>query len=146
MFTTIVLALDGSELSEAAVEATSEFAALTSASVVAVHVKTHALETEREHLIDAQVTRIRAAGVPVEVEFASTVVGDEANVIARAAKRHAADLIIAVGRGRSPAAGAMIGSVTQRLLHVADCPVLVVPVLVADEESELVVHAAGAHR
>jgi nucleotide-binding universal stress UspA family protein len=146
MFTTIVLALDGSELSEAAVDATGEFAALTSASVVAVHVKTHALETERERLIDAQITRLRAAGVPVEVELASTVVGDEANVIARAAKRHAADLIVAVGRGRSPAVGSLIGSVTQRLLHVADCPVLVIPAVVGDAESELVVHAAEARR
>jgi hypothetical protein len=34
---------------------------------------------------------------------------------------------VIAGRGRSPFVGAMLGSVTQRLLHVSDSPVLEIP-------------------
>lgn len=36
-------------------------------------------------------------------------------------------MIVIAGRGRSPFVGAALGSVTQRLLHVADHTVLVIP-------------------
>jgi nucleotide-binding universal stress UspA family protein len=36
--------------------------------------------------------------------------------------------VIVVGtRGRTPLAGLVLGGVTQRLLHIAPCPVLAVP-------------------
>jgi nucleotide-binding universal stress UspA family protein len=144
MFDTIILALDGSARSQSAVDAVLELAP-GRGNVIAVHVKTHATETAQEHLIQAQVERLRAAGIDVELEWGSTVVGDEANVIARVARRHEGDLIVATTRGHSPLSGLLVGSVTQRLLHVAQCPVLVIPPAeVADVAAPAAVPAEAA--
>jgi nucleotide-binding universal stress UspA family protein len=126
MFDTIILALDGSARSESAVDAVCELAP-GRGHVIAVHVKTHVTEAAQERLIHEQVERLRAAGIEVELEWGSTVVGDEANVIARIARRREGNLIVATTRGHSPLSGLLVGSVTQRLLHVAQCPVLVIP-------------------
>jgi nucleotide-binding universal stress UspA family protein len=37
------------------------------------------------------------------------------------------DLIVVGTRGHSAVVGAVLGSVTQRLLHVSPCPVLAIP-------------------
>ena len=47
--------------------------------------------------------------------------------LANLARDSSADLIVVGTRGRSALVGAIGGSVTQRLLHVAHCPVLAVP-------------------
>jgi nucleotide-binding universal stress UspA family protein len=126
MFETIILALDGSHRSDVAVDAVTDLAGPGS-HVVAVHVKTHATEHDQDALITEQLERLRAAGMQVELERGTTVMGDEANVIARAGRRHDASVIVAATRGHTPLSGLLVGSVTQRLLHLADCPVLVIP-------------------
>jgi nucleotide-binding universal stress UspA family protein len=40
---------------------------------------------------------------------------------------HESDAIVVGTRGHTPIAGLLVGSVTQRLLHIAPCPVIVVP-------------------
>jgi nucleotide-binding universal stress UspA family protein len=50
-----------------------------------------------------------------------------AKVIADAAKQLEADVIVVGTRGHGPITGLIVGSVTHRLLHLAPCPVLVVP-------------------
>ena len=52
-------------------------------------------------------------------------------LIADAAKENEADVIVVGSRGYGRIAGVLLGSVTQRLLHVAPCPVLAVPTKVA---------------
>ena len=56
---------------------------------------------------------------------------DPADLIAGVAKDVDADVIVVGTRGHGRVAGMLLGSVTQRLLHVAPCPVLAVPAKVA---------------
>ena len=55
------------------------------------------------------------------------MLGGPAHVIEDIATEADADLIVAGTRGHSPVAGLLLGSVTQRLLHIARRPVLAVP-------------------
>lgn len=128
MYRTIVLALDGSEGADRAIPVAAELARRDGARIVIAHAQTRALETAIRGRLDRQVDDLRAAGVQAEVTIvASTIEGREADAIAQIAHDHDADLVVIAGRGRSPFVGAMLGSVTQRLLHVSDSPVLVIP-------------------
>ena len=53
---------------------------------------------------------------------------DPADLVAEAARKIGADLIVVGTRGHGRVTGMLLGSVTQRLLHVSPCPVLAVPV------------------
>jgi nucleotide-binding universal stress UspA family protein len=52
--------------------------------------------------------------------------GDPATEIVRAAREEKADLIVIVARGLDMLGGLILGSVSERVLHAAHCPVLVV--------------------
>jgi nucleotide-binding universal stress UspA family protein len=128
MFRTIVLALDGSEGADRAGPVAAELAKRDGARVIVAHAQTRSLETEITAHLDDQIGGLRAAGIDAEVVTAPSVLeGREADAIAEIADDRGADVIVIAGRGRSPFAGAVLGSVTQRLLHVADRPVLVIP-------------------
>lgn len=128
MYRTIVLALDGSEGADRAIPVAADLARRDGARVVIAHAQTRALETAIRSRLDRQVDDLRAAGVQADVVIAAAVIeGREADAIAQIAADHDADLIVIAGRGRSPFVGAVLGSVTQRLLHVSDSPVLVIP-------------------
>jgi nucleotide-binding universal stress UspA family protein len=53
--------------------------------------------------------------------------GDAAELIIDAAKREHADIIVVGKRGRGRLAGLLIGSVSQKVVSLAVCPVIVVP-------------------
>jgi nucleotide-binding universal stress UspA family protein len=141
VFKTIVLGLDGSDSSDLALERTSMLAKEQGARVLIVHVieivagrgggLLHLNEGEIKAKIEQQTKDLVDDGVPAELEFHSAMAGGPAHVIAEAAARSGADLIVTGTRGHTAAAGILLGSVTHRLLHVSHCPLLIIPSPVA---------------
>jgi nucleotide-binding universal stress UspA family protein len=138
VFKTIVLAVDGSESSDLAVAAAADLARESGGRIVAVHIKemiagrfagpAHVDEGELQAKIRAQVKELTDSGMNVTLEMHSTMTGGPAPVVADTAAREDADIIVAGTRGHTALAGVIVGSVAQRLLHLAPCPVLVVPI------------------
>ncbi len=138
MFRTMVLAIDGSESSDRAVDVAGRLAKALSAKIVAVHVvehlagraggvPAHADEDNVQTKISSQVDALKNSGIDANLQFAEGILGGPAHVIAEVAATEKADVIITGTRGHSPLSGLVIGSVAQRLLHIARCPVLVIP-------------------
>ena len=138
MFSTIVIALDGSDASERALPLLRQLGAPEGVRLEIVHVREvlvgragglplHANEDELIQRVKARAAELAKAGYDTHVHIETTVGGGPAHVIAEIAERSAADLILVGTRGHGPVAGLLLGSVTTRLLHVAPCPVLVIP-------------------
>jgi nucleotide-binding universal stress UspA family protein len=137
MCKTIVLALDGSQGSRAAIPVAVELARREEGRIVIAHVEQNVVgkggapipvtEDEIQAEIRKQAKRLAADGIETSVEMRQVILGGPAHPIAEIAEEENADLIVAGTRGHSPVAGLLLGSVTQRLLHIARSPVLVVP-------------------
>jgi nucleotide-binding universal stress UspA family protein len=137
MFDTVVLALDGSESSDRALACATALAKVHSSSVHVVHVveltvgrgggRAPLNEKEIQAKVEGQVTALAAAGVKAEFETHTVPAGGPAHAIAEVAANAKADLIVTGTRGHTAVVGMLLGSVPQRLLHLAHCPVLVVP-------------------
>jgi nucleotide-binding universal stress UspA family protein len=138
MFQVIIWSSDGSEHADRALEYARQLAEANSARLVAVHVKEVTVgraagypiqidEEEVEQKIQGQTKDLKDAGVDASYEQRNTTAGGAAHAIADAAKEAGAELIVVGTRGQGPISGLLLGSVTQRLLHVAPCPVLAVP-------------------
>ena len=138
MFKTIVVAVDGSESSDRAVKYAADLARESGGRIVAVHVNemlagprfagpAHVDEDELKTKIRGQIKELNDAGISAEVKMEACINGGPAPVITQAAAREKADVIVAGTRGHTVLAGVIVGSVAQRLLHLAPCPVLVVP-------------------
>lgn len=84
-----------------------------------------ALDNAAERIVGAAAARAAAMGATqVRHNF---VWGDPAAAIIAEAERESVDLIVVGRRGRGRLAGLLLGSVSQKLTSLADCPVLVVP-------------------
>jgi nucleotide-binding universal stress UspA family protein len=137
MFKTIVLALDGSEGSRRAIPVAAELARQNGGRIVIAHVEQDVAgkggapipvtEDEIQAEIRKQADQLSTDGIETSVEMRNVMLGGPAHPIAEIAEEANADLIVAGTRGHSPVAGLLLGSVTQRLLHIARSPVLVVP-------------------
>jgi universal stress protein A len=77
-----------------------------------------------EEAVQARVQRVRAAGLEAEE---TNLQGNAAAEIVRHAQESGTDLIVMGTHGRSGLAHAVMGSVAERVVHKAHCPVLVVP-------------------
>jgi nucleotide-binding universal stress UspA family protein len=137
VFKTIVLALDGSEGSRQAIPLAVELAQRDNARLVIAHVEQDvagkgggpipATEDEIQAEIRKQAEELSAQGIDTAVEMRNLMLGGPARAIEEIAGEADADLIVAGTRGLSPVPGLLLGSVTQRLLHLARRPVLVAP-------------------
>lgn len=148
MFKTIVWATDGSDAADRALPFAKELAAGMGRSLVVVHSKEHfvagramgypvlADDEELEAKILRQVAELRDAGFDAKVEIVSGAAGHAAHMIAEVAEEAGADVIVVGTRGHAPVAGLLLGSVTQRLLHIAPCPVLAIPSAIQPEASQ----------
>lgn len=118
----VVVGVDDSSLSDAAVGFAFEAAATRGVPVVAVHSHDGPDQTRGENLLDAAISAW--AGKFPGVVVRAVVVRERP---ARALLRHAAgaQLVVVGSRGRGPLAGLGLGSVSQFLLHHAECPVAV---------------------
>jgi nucleotide-binding universal stress UspA family protein len=137
MFNTIVLALDGSDGAKKAIPVAAEIAEKEKAKIVIAHV-TEYLAAKGGELprvdedtiraeIDEEAKELNQRGIETEVQLADTVLGGPARAIVEIADRTGGDLIVTGTRGHSSLAGLALGSVTQRLLHIAKRPTLAVP-------------------
>lgn len=139
MFQKVMWATDGSENAEHALEVAKAVVSPDGGVLLAVHCieymppaprggafPIHVDEDEIRKRIEGQLADVRAAGVAVEEHYPRTP-DNAAHTLAELAAEEQADLIVSGTRGHSPIRGLLVGSVTQRLLHLAPCPVLVVP-------------------
>lgn len=137
MFKTILIAVAGSEGSKRALPIAVELAKRDEAKIVFVHADErivgkgggdiHPDEQQIQADIKKQAEELSAQGIETSFEMKDVMVGGPAHVIAEVADRVSADLIVTGTRGHSPVSGLLLGSVAQRLLHLAKQPVLVVP-------------------
>jgi nucleotide-binding universal stress UspA family protein len=140
MFKKIVWATDGSDSADKALVVAKMLATEGGGEVVAVHCEEMTLpgkgggsyhvaanEDELKAKIEGQVSELTGAGITARLETTRSKVGGAGHAIASAASVHESDAIVVGTRGHTPIAGLLVGSVTQRLLHIAPCPVIVVP-------------------
>jgi nucleotide-binding universal stress UspA family protein len=139
MFKTILWATDGSATADRALPYAKALAASEGAKLLVIHCKEiivggrgsgYPVLADEEDIvakINGQVEELKAGGVNAALEVISGVASGAAHAIADVAHDQHADLIVVGTRGHAPVAGLLVGSVTQRLLHVAPCPVLAVP-------------------
>jgi nucleotide-binding universal stress UspA family protein len=139
MFTHILCATDVSEDGDRALDYAHRIAIADGAELHIVHVveklaagraagqNVRVDEQECYDTLRHQSAEMFESGIKTTLHRPSANAGDVADCVSRIASDNDVDLIIVGTRGRSALVGAVLGSVTQRLLHVSPCPVLAVP-------------------
>ena len=138
MLKNILLAIDGSEYSNNALAYAANMAETYRATLWLVHVFAHPSDllgyddfekiySKRkcagQLVLDAATERLGESDCEVREEL---VEGPEAESILNCAKNSQADIIIMGTRGMGAIKGLLLGSVSRKVIHHADCPVMVV--------------------
>ena len=85
------------------------------------------------HTLKAAQALLTLAGIAYETEVAS---GDPAHTIVDILERYGCDMVVMGASGMSPLRGALLGSVSNEVLHSANVPVMIVKLSdVLDEEA-----------
>jgi nucleotide-binding universal stress UspA family protein len=139
MFKRVVWATDGSPAADAALGYAKAVVAQEGAELIAIHVDEVMAGPKAAHLtmdaeepdarqkIKQQVEELKTRGINATEVLATRTAGGAAHAIWDAARDAHADLIVVGTRGHTAMAGLLLGSVTQRLLHISDIPVLSIP-------------------
>ena len=145
MYNRILIATDGSELSDKAVHAGLDLAALCGASVIALKVVSHyprsymegsdlldikeakRIEEQWTEQADTLLNGIRDYGKDRKVNVTTEVVHSDliAESIVETAKKRECDLIVMASHGRKGLQRLLLGSETQHVLTHSPVPVLV---------------------
>lgn len=145
MYENIVVALDGSgaskyALSEAiqltrlargkltAVYVLDQSAAFTYAGACDPHLLTDAARQVGQSLLDGALAQMRELNVAGEAEIVETqgIAEDIAGALIRCVQRRGADLLVMGTHGRRGLRRMVIGSVAERCVRLATCPVLLI--------------------
>ncbi|HET7929005.1 MAG TPA: universal stress protein [Actinomycetota bacterium] len=132
MFEKILLAVDGSEHSDRAIEAAADIAWKSRATVHVIHVHEAGLvapietNTEARSIVERAVKQLDADRIEVTGSAIAARSGEVAPSIVEAAHELGSGLIVMGTRGLSDFSSLLLGSVAHKVLHYADCPVLVV--------------------
>jgi len=138
MFKNVMWATDGSEAAERALPFALQLVQDGHGKLFVVHAdeilggraggfSKLADEEDLRDQIGAKVAELVAGGIEAEFRVVTGVQRDPADLVADEARKLHADVIVVGTRGHGRVAGMLLGSVTQRLLHVSPCPVLAVP-------------------
>lgn len=120
----LLIASDGSPYSQAALAEALRLARLWGSRLYGVSVAREEGELpEAEAIVEGMLTQANALGLPLETRV---TVGVPDDAIVRLARELEADLIILGSHGRSGFARLLLGSVAERVIGTAPCPVLVV--------------------
>jgi nucleotide-binding universal stress UspA family protein len=142
MFKTIIWATDGSEAAARALPMALELTATTNGKLLVVHADqrlggrgagAHLLADDEDiqSELASKVSELVESGVDASFYVVHGLNREPADLIADAARENDVDVIVVGTRGHGRVAEMLLGSVTQRLLHVAPCPVFAVPAKVA---------------
>jgi nucleotide-binding universal stress UspA family protein len=156
-FERILLATDGSEASQSAVDVTIAIAKSPTAKVRVAHVwnlEVHhrhgfwdvEMRSEAERLVDVTVERLLKAGVLAEREIDRADSKHVAAAVALAAREFGADLVVLGTRGLTDWQSMTRHSVSHEVLCAVDCPVLIVrgrPAGTSDKVTKIVLAVAG---
>jgi nucleotide-binding universal stress UspA family protein len=138
LFEKVLVAIDGSPYTDAALSAAEGLAAKAGCAVEIVHVHEHdfipskagmAPDLERgdeaQALLDGAVSRLKTQGVSVTGRLVQAQTRDVARAIMETADDCGADMIIVGRRGLSSLTAMIVGSVSNKLIHVARVPIMV---------------------
>lgn len=138
IFTKILIPVDESKHSESAVSYGASLAEMSGGKLIIIHchrpVPTglgepnfqRAIDTatrESYSILEEQTAILKNRNVDYEEKI---IGGSIAKSIKTVAETEKCDLIIMGSKGKSDLEGLVVGSVTHKVLHIADCPVLVI--------------------
>ena len=138
MFKTIVWATDGSKDAQAALDVAKTMAGVSGARLIALYIRqlvvsrgggvsVHYNDAAVQADLRRTVDELREGGLNASLAVVLTTRSNPARSIANAAREARADLIVLGSRGHSPTESLLLGSVGQRLVKLAPCPVMSVP-------------------
>lgn len=135
MFERVLLAVDGSPASLRAKDVAASMSAATGCQILVFHVREVDVARSAEHgqeepdhalrLVSDIVSELRVRGLDARGEALSADSGRVAPAILDAATEFKADVIVMGTRGLSEFAALLVGSVAHKVIHHAECAVLV---------------------